>query len=143
MKTSDYFDSDSPYAKAADDPGFNKQGIIEETGKDVMSNDDGERKIIWVALSCLEKPVVLSKTNGRALRDAFGTETTKWHGQRVLVTTKRYNFDGNSSVGWITTPMFADDDFDDDIPFGDAERNEDENDTPAAQKKRRSKARRK
>ena len=141
MKTADYFDSDSPYAKAADDPGFNKQGIIEDTGKDVMSNDDGDRKVIWVALSCLDKPVVLSKTNGRALRDAFGAETKKWHGERVLVTTKRYNIDGNASIGWITTPMIADDDedFDDDIPFGD----EDEDDTKPAQKKRASKARRK
>ena len=123
MKTADYFDSDSPYAKAADDPGFNKQGIIDDTGKDVMSNDDGDRKVIWVALSCLDKPVVLSKTNGRALRDAFGAETKKWHGKRVLVTTKRYNIDGNQSIGWITTPMIEEDAqgelFDDDIPFGD------------------------
>ena len=142
MKTADYFDSDSPYAKAADDPGFNKQGIIDDTGKDVMSNDDGDRKVIWIALSCLDKPVVLSKTNGRALRDAFGAETKQWHGKRVLVTTKRYNIEGNQSVGWITTPMLEEQgelDFDDDIPFGD----EDEDDTKPAQKKRASKARRK
>lgn len=140
MKTSDYFDSDSPYAKAADQRGFNKQAVIEDTGSDVMQNDDGDRKVIWVALSCLEKPIVLSKTNGRTLRDAFGSETKRWHDKRVLLTTKEYNFDGRASVGWITTPMLEEQtemDFDDEIPFGD------EADKPKAPKARKRKAKRK
>ena len=139
MKTSDYFDSDSPYAKAADQRGFNKQSIIEDSGSDVMQNDDGERKVIWITLSALEKPIILSKTNGRTLREAFGGETKRWHGKRVLLTTKDYNFDGRASTGWITTPMLDEPEFDDDIPFGD----EDEDDTPKATKARKRKAKRK
>lgn len=127
MKTEGYFDSDSPYAKAADNHGFNKQAIIEDSGKDVMQNDDGDRKVIWVALSCLDKPLILSKTNGRGLNSAFGTNTNKWKGKRVLVTTKDYNIDGKATTGWITTPMVESagdaqgDLFDDEIPFGDKE----------------------
>lgn len=132
MKTSDYFDSDSPYAKAADQRGFNKQAIIEDSGSDVMSNDDGERKVIWIAVSCLDKPIILSKTNGRTLRDAFGGETKRWHGKRLLLTTKEYNFDSRASVGWITTPMLDEPEFDDDIPFGD----EPETPTPKATKRK-------
>ena len=139
MKTADYFDSDSPYAKAADQRGFNKQSLIEDSGGDVMSNDDGDRKVIWLAVSALEKPIILSKTNGRTLRDAFGTDTKRWHGKRILLTTKDYNFDGRASTGWITTPMLDDDgdDFDDEIPFGEAA------EKPKAKRKAKKKAARK
>ena len=124
VDTKKYFNSDSPYEKAAEHEGFNKQAIITESGADTLTTrDDKEREIIWLALSCLEKPIVLSNTNGRALRDAFGKNTKTWHDKRVLLTTRRYNIDGNASVGWITTPMLEDDkpeidpEFDDQIPL--------------------------
>lgn len=106
VDTSKYFESDSPYEKAADHRETNEVMQIEEAGSDVLTTRDGDdRAVIWVKLSELEKPIVLSNTNGRILRNAFGKKTGKWIGRNVLLTTKDYNFDGNATVGWITNPM--------------------------------------
>ena len=123
VDTANYFESDSPYEKAANFRDHNEVCKITKAGNDTLQNRDGDdRNVIWIKLDGLDKPIVLSNTNGRVLRNAFGRQTAKWIGCEVLLTTKDYTFDGASTVGWITNPMPAagpgadDDDFNDDLP---------------------------
>ena len=113
------FESESPWAKAADHKGLNKTLVIEDTGTDTLSFDgQPDRDIVWVKLEKTSKPIVLSKTNGSVLVGAFGNHIEEWKQKKVLLTTKDYNFDGKQSTGWILTPILDDGkDFDDDIPF--------------------------
>ena len=113
-----FFESDSPYAKAADHKGLNKTLAIEDVGTDRRSFDgEPDRDIVWVKLEKTSKPIVLSKTNGSVLVGAFGGTIEEWKGKKVLLTTKDYQFDGKSSTGWITTPILDNGEYEDDIPF--------------------------
>ena len=122
MDASSMFDSSSPYAKAADTPDINKVMRIEAVGQDTLTSPDGgEEDKIYVKFAEATKPIILSRTNGRALVATFGAETDAWIGREVLLTTKLYQFDGKSSRGFITMPMAAKDvengSLNDDIPF--------------------------
>lgn len=111
------FETESPWAKAADHEGLNKTLRIEEVGTDTLSFEgQPDKDIVWIKLEKTSKPIVLSKTNGAALVGAFGGTIEDWKQKKVLLTTKKYNFDGKVTIGWIVTPL-VDEDYDDEIPF--------------------------
>jgi hypothetical protein len=116
------FNSDSPYAKAAEQEGCNIQGIIEHAGTDeVQFKDDKPETVVFIKVRGMEKPMKLSKTNGRTLIGAFGNETDSWKGQNVVVTTRPYQMESGRVVGFIVTPLLAQSEnpapvFDDKIP---------------------------
>ena len=114
------FETDSPWMKAADHAGLNKQLLIEDVGLDEL-NYPGEapKQIVWVKLEKAPKPIVLSKTNGSVLVGAFGGKMEDWKQKKVLLTTRDYSIDGKNTTGWVITPLLADKStgFDDDIPF--------------------------
>ena len=111
------FETESNWLKAAEHEGFNRKVKIEQVGSDVLTDDNGEKTIIWVRFKGNEKGIILSKTNGRALIGAFGDLTEDWVGKDCQLTTKKYNFDGSSPTGWIVTPLIDTPDFEDDIPW--------------------------
>ena len=122
MDISTMFASESPYAKAMDTPDINKVMKIEGVGIDTLTAADGSTEDkVWLKFTEAKKPIILSKTNGRALVTTFGPDTDKWTGREVLVTTKQYNFDGKTSRGFITMPMaekaVTAGELDDAIPF--------------------------
>ena len=122
MDVSAMFESSSPYAKAADTPDINQVMTIETVGQDTLTSPDGgEEEKVFIKFKEASKPIILSKTNGRALVTTFGPDTETWKGREVLLTTKLYQFDGKSSRGFITMPMAAKaagaPDLNDDIPF--------------------------
>jgi hypothetical protein len=112
------FTSESPYLKAADHPGFNRQCTIKGSGTDTLNFPGKDPQPgAWINIGG-SKPIWLSKTNGRALIGAFGKETSDWIGKKVLVTTKDYTLEGGKqTTGWLIIPMTQDDGFDDEIPF--------------------------
>lgn len=114
------FDSDSPYLKASDNDGMNRQMVIKAAGLDTLNfPDQPPKEGIFIDVGA-SKPIWLSKTNGRMLCGAFGLETDEWVGKKILLTVKHYDIEGKKSIGWITTPMVETAngaDFDDDIPF--------------------------
>ena len=112
----DAFQSDSPWMKAADTPDLNKRVTILEVGQDTLTDDDGEKDVVFVHFKNAAKPIILSKTNGNALLAAFGEETDEWVGKECQLSTKAYNINGNNTVGFIVTPL-VDADPNDDINF--------------------------
>jgi len=112
------FESESPYLKAADHEGINRQCIIKNAGTDTL-NFDGKppQEGAWIDVGA-EKPIWLSKTNGRTLIGAFGNTTEEWLQKKVLLTTKDYTMEGGKkTAGWLVIPMLDDKGFDDKIPF--------------------------
>jgi hypothetical protein len=111
------FDSESPYLKAADHAGMNRQCVIKNAGTDVL-NIPGkpEQPGAWIDIGA-KKPIWLSKTNGRTLIGAFGNSTEEWLQKKVLVTTKEYNMEGKNTTGWVIIPLLDEKGFDDEIPF--------------------------
>jgi hypothetical protein len=113
------FASESPYLKAADHETINRQCIIKNAGTDTL-NFDGKppQDGAWIDVGA-EKPIWLSKTNGRTLVGAFGNKTEEWIGNKVLITTRPYNMEGKKTVGWVITPLLEQKSpgFDDDIHF--------------------------
>jgi hypothetical protein len=119
---SEMFTSSSPYSKAAEMEGCNIQGAIEAAGLDeVQFKDDKPEKVVFIKVRGMEKPMKLSKTNGRTLIGAFGNDTVGWVGQNVVVTTRPYQMDSGRVVGFIVTPLLAQTEnpapFDDAIPM--------------------------
>ena len=79
MDVSSMFESSSPYAKAADTPDINKVMTIETVGQDTLTSPDGgEEEKVFVKFKEASKPIILSKTNGRALVTTFGPDTETW-----------------------------------------------------------------
>lgn len=113
------FASDSPYLKAADHVGLNKQCVIKNAGTDTLSFPDKQPQDgAWIDVGAA-KPIWLSKTNGRTLIAAYGGDTAGWLQKKVLVTTKDYTMEGGKkTTGWVIIPMLDDaKGFDDSIPF--------------------------
>ena len=118
MDVSKMFESESPWLKAADYPDMNRQLVISEVGTDTLKNADGsEEDKVWVKFDKAPKPIIVSKTNGRALVGAFGGDIDKWPGQRCLLTVKVYHMEHGKTTGWIITPMKESPGFDDEIPW--------------------------
>ena len=113
---SDFFTTDSPWMKAADHADMNKRVKVAEAGQDTLTDDSGDKDVVWLRFKNAEKPIILSKTNGNAMLAAFGEETDNWVGKECQLSTKSYNISGNQTTGWIVTPL-VDTDPDDDIPF--------------------------
>jgi hypothetical protein len=117
---SEMFTSSSPYSKAAEMEGCNIQGIIEHAGVDeVQFKDDKPEKVVFIKVRSMEKPLKLSKTNGRTLIGAFGNETTAWINQNVVVTTRPYQMESGRVVGFIVTPLLAPVQTENPAPFDD------------------------
>ena len=115
---SELFTTDSPWLKAVDYPDMNKQLTVEDAGTDVLTDDKGEKTIVWVKLDNAPKPIILSKTNGRTMIGAYGGDTAQWIGKKVLLTVREYHMESGRTMGWILTPLLKDSaDPDDDIPF--------------------------
>ena len=115
VDTTDFFTSDSPYAKAKENEDFAQECQIEAVGTDEYQDDS----FVYVKVSDLDKPIRLNKTNGRTLVGAFGQESDDWVGRRVFVGTRTYNMDSGEAIGWTFTPIKkqAQNVPDDKIPF--------------------------
>lgn len=111
------FESDSPYAKAADAAGINQMFTVEAAGLDTVTFDGVTEEVCFVKLKGSEKPIKLSKTNGRGMVKAFGGNPDDWAGKKVHVSTKDYNINGKAVTGWVITAINDTDAPEDDIPF--------------------------
>lgn len=118
VDTTQFFTSDSPYIKAADNEGFAQACTVEAAGSDEYNGE----AFIWIKLDGLPKPMRLNKTNGRGMVGPFGSDTDGWVGKQVFISTRPVTLgDGRNTVGWIVTPIKQDTaegkPFNDDIPM--------------------------
>ena len=60
-----------------------------------------------------DKMVVMNVTNTRACADAFGIESNMWRGKQVTLSVRQTQM----GPGIAVTPILAEEDLDDDIPF--------------------------
>ena len=105
---SEMFNSDSPYSRASEMEDCNIQGVIEAAGTDeVQFKDDKPETVVYIKVKGMDKPLKLSKTNGRTLIGAFGTKTEEWVGKNVVVTTRPYQMESGRVIGFIVTPLLA------------------------------------
>lgn len=61
-----------------------------------------------------EKRLVLNNTNTETLCNAYTSDSEKWIGQDISLTTKDYTAEG-FGIGWIVAALNPE--FDDEIPF--------------------------
>jgi len=117
MDMSQYAGSESKYLKAADLKG--KRVKVEIEGVDLVEFDDEEKgKTTKPALSLVgkDKKLVLSPSFVEEVMRAFGSDSDKWVGKELILSTKYYKaFDRE---GIFTTPVIPENELiDDDIPF--------------------------
>jgi hypothetical protein len=101
MDVSTMFDSDSPYAKAAENTTMAEQTVIEAVGQDEYE----DKPFVWIKVACLVKPIKLNKTCGRTL-SIFGNDTDSWVGKPIFLATRDGQMgDGKPFTAWVTTPI--------------------------------------
>ena len=108
------FTGNSDYLKAADLKGKSITLEIKGINSSEFTDDKGVTKEkALLEFVGKDKMAVLNVTNTRALVASFGPESDKWIGKKILLGVRQTPL----GDGLAVTPMPADGDFDDDIPF--------------------------
>ena len=116
MDMSKYAGKESQYLKAADLKGRTPNVVISAVELVEFDKEDGSKQVKpAVALEGKEKKLVLNATNTDALNRKFGPQSDDWIGKTIMLSSHYYAaFD---KEGLVVTPIIADDDPDDSLPF--------------------------
>jgi len=109
-----YAGSESTFLKAADIKGMNIKVTISEVGEVHFDaeNDKKAQDKATLKFHGKDKGIVLNATNTRSLIAAYTSDSTKWVGKEIGLTTKEYE---GFSDGIVVTIL--DVEFNDEIPF--------------------------
>lgn len=116
MNFDEVYPSASNSLKADDLKGHEVKAVI--SGYEVKDFDQDGKKQQKAVLSFegKEKTLVLNKTNGRRIADAFGSDLDGWKGNEIIMYPDKTDFGGNL-VDCIRVRIPAKEAFDDTIPF--------------------------
>lgn len=102
----------SRFFKAADVPKRGLTLVIEDvTEEEVNGDGEGKQKKWALKFKDEDRLLVLNKTNGTILAEAFGPHTDSWIGKAVALRTEKVSFGGRLTDGIRVAAV----DFDDDI----------------------------
>lgn len=117
MDMTQYAGSESKYLKAADLQG--KTVKVEIAGVSLLEFEDQETgaktKKPALALKGKEKQIVCNATSIGELIQAYGSDSEKWVGKEIRLSTKHYPKFGRDGI--VITPLSVEQDPSDDIPF--------------------------
>ena len=109
----EFFSKQSDYLKAADLKGREVTVVIDGVG--VKKFNDGEKP--FISFRGKEKGVILNKTNGGRIMDAFGSDSEDWIEKEVILYPEKVPYEGSMvDAIRVRIPVDAASD-DEDIPF--------------------------
>ena len=111
MDVTDFMGS-SDYLKAADLKGKSVNVTVKDVCTATFNNDGKDQDKLVLFFKGRDKGVVLNVTNTRAMAAAYGPESDKWEGKKVVLSVRQTPL--GDGIGVTAMP---DEDFDDDIPF--------------------------
>ena len=117
MKMGQFFEGESQFLKAADLQGREVRVTICEVGSQEFDKDGGGTEIRpFIRFRGKEKGVVLNKTNGHRLIDAFGEDSDDWLEKEIYLYSERVEYKGKPVDGIrLRVPKPAADDSE--VPF--------------------------
>lgn len=116
MDMSQYAGSESKYLKASDLQGKRPRVRVAKVSLLEFDDDEkGKHHRPALTLEGKDKQLVLNATNTDELCRAFGSDSESWIGKELGLSTKYYS--GVGKEGIVVTPIVAEPDLDDDIPF--------------------------
>jgi hypothetical protein len=102
----------SRFFRAADVPKRGLTLVIENvTEEEVNGDGEGKQKKWALKFKNEDQLLVLNKTNGTILAEAFGPDTESWIGKAITLRTEKVSFGGRLTDGIRVAVV----DFDDDI----------------------------
>lgn len=107
------FMGNSDFLKAADLGSKKASVVIKEVHTKEFNDEGGAKSKLVLEFDGRDKMVVMNVTNTRACADAFGTDSDKWIGKQVTLSVRQTQM----GPGIAVTPILAEEDLDDDIPF--------------------------
>ena len=81
----------STYLKAADLAGQMRTVTIERVALELVGDTDNKPVVYFVGIP---KALVLNRTNGSAIANAYGTETNGWTGKQITLFSAPVSFQG-------------------------------------------------
>ena len=116
MDMSKYAGSESKYLKAADLQGRSIKVVIEQVSLLEFEDEDGKKtQKPALSLRGKEKQIVCNATSVGDLIQAFGSDSDKWAGKEIRLSTKHYPKFGRDGI--VITPLDVVADFNDDVDF--------------------------
>jgi len=118
MDMNKYAGGDGLYLKAADLKGRTREVTIKSVAVQTFDQGEGkgdeEKPVLWLETKDdQDRGIVLNKTNTRACVEAWGAESEDWKGKKAMLSVRQTNM----GPGLQVTPITADNDLDDEIPF--------------------------
>jgi hypothetical protein len=111
-----YSGSESKYLKAADLQGKSVRVVIEGVSLLEFEDDNGTKsQKPALSLRGKEKQVVCNATSVNDLIQAYGSESNKWIGKELRLSTKHYPKFGRDGI--VILPILDEEELDDSIPF--------------------------
>jgi len=93
----------SKYLKAADLDGKNHSAVIRDVVMEEMSQDDGEKPVLYFENS--ERGLVLNKTNANSVKEIHGPDTDDWRGKSVTLYTVKVQYGAKMVDGIRIQPV--------------------------------------
>jgi hypothetical protein len=117
MDMTKYSGSESKYLKAADLQGKSVKCVIDNVTLLEFEDQETGKKTQKPALSLVgkEKKVVCNATSVGDLIQAYGSESEKWIGKEIRLSTKHYAAFGRDGI--VVTPLGAIEDQELEVPF--------------------------
>ncbi len=107
------FMGNSEFLKAADLNGKKASVKIKAIHTKEFTDESGTKSKLVLEFEDRDKMVVMNVTNTRAVADAFGPESDLWPGHQVTLSVRQTQM----GPGIAVTPILAEEDLDDAIPF--------------------------
>lgn len=102
----------SRFFRATDIPRRGLTLVITNATQEEVNDGDTKQKKWALKFKDEDRLLVLNKTNGAILAEAFGPHTDSWTDKAITLRTEKVSFGGRMTDGIRVGPV----DFDDDIP---------------------------